>query len=453
MPFIPHTQKDEQQMLDLLGVSNIDELFREIPSKLVSPELNHISPGMSEMELTRWVRERFYQKPVLNFIGAGAYEHHIPAAVWEIAGRGEWMTAYTPYQAEASQGSLQLIYEYQSMMTRLLSMDVSNASLYDGATALAEAVLMSVRLSKKNQARTVLVPNNLHPHYRQVLKTITGQQNIHCQEIKFNDKGQVDQNDLIQKITPDVAAVIIPQPNFFGVIEDVHALTRIAKERSLLTIAVVNPIAMALLTPPGEWDDSGVDIACGEGQPLGIPLSFGGPYFGFLTCKKEHIRQLPGRLVGRTQDLEGKNGFVLTLQAREQHIRRGKATSNICTNQGLMVTAASIYLSLLGGSGLSRVASTCRQRAYECFDLLKNISGMSPHFVSPFFHEQTWKFDQDLPPILRRLQSMGIQAGIHLGDNDAQLKNVLLICVTETKTTEDFQQLANALKHILQENT
>lgn len=451
MPFIPHTQEDEQQMLQVLGVSKIEELFKEIPTELASPELKNLPSGMTEMELTRWVRELFCKKSMLNFIGAGAYEHHIPAAVWEIAGRGEWMTAYTPYQAEASQGSLQLIYEYQSMMTRLLSMDVSNASLYDGATALAEAVLMAVRLSKKNQARVVLAPKNLHPHYREVLKTITGQQNIHCEEIQFNDKGQVDQFDLIQKITPEVAAMIIPQPNFFGVIDDVHALTRIAKERGILSIAVVNPIAMAMLSPPGEWDETGVDIACGEGQPLGIPLSFGGPYFGFLSCKKEHVRQLPGRLVGRTQDLEGRCGFVLTLQAREQHIRRGKATSNICTNQGLMVTAASIYLSLLGGTGLSKVAQACFENSHACFHALKNISGMRPYFASPFFHEQTWKFEADLPPILNRLQNLGIQAGIHLGEYDPQFKNVLLLCVTETKTTEDIKRLADALNTILQE--
>ncbi|HMV12465.1 MAG TPA: aminomethyl-transferring glycine dehydrogenase subunit GcvPA, partial [Nitrosomonas sp.] len=345
MPFIPHTEEDIAEMLAKIGANSIEELFDEIPPALKSGKLTRVPAGLTEMEITRLMLERaqadgFYS----NFIGAGAYEHHIPAAVWQITTRGEFYSSYTPYQAEASQGTLQLLYEFQTMMASLTGMDVSNASLYDGASALAEAALMAVRQHKTS--RRILIPKTAHPNYRKVLRAIVSNQQIEVVEVPFcEESGQVLVEQIEQFGQEEFAALVIPQPNFFGVLEQVDALTNWAHQKNALVIAVVNPMSLALLTPPGEWGDRGADIAVGEGQPLGIPLSSGGPYFGFMTCKDELVRQMPGRIIGRTVDLDNKPGFVLTLQAREQHIRRSKATSNICTNQGLMVTAATIYMS------------------------------------------------------------------------------------------------------------
>jgi glycine dehydrogenase subunit 1 len=293
---------------------------------------------------------------MLNFIGAGAYEHHIPAAVWQIATRGEFYSAYTPYQAEASQGTLQLLYEYQSMMASLTGLDATNASLYDGASALAEAVLMAVRLHKSS--RRVLIPAGVNPAYRRVVASIVSNQRIELVEVPYcATDGRVSIETLESLGKADIAALVVAQPNFFGVLEAVDALTDWAHARGALTIACVNPTALALLKSPGKWGSHGADIAVGEGQPLGVPLANGGPYFGFMACKQALVRQMPGRIVGATVDVEGRRGYTLTLQAREQHIRRSKATSNICTNQGLAVTAATIYLAMLGAQGLKNVAA------------------------------------------------------------------------------------------------
>ncbi|MFA7097721.1 MAG: aminomethyl-transferring glycine dehydrogenase subunit GcvPA, partial [Gammaproteobacteria bacterium] len=358
MPFNPHTEDDVRAMLAAIGVSGIEQLFDEIPRELLSGKLEKLPPRLTEWEVARLMRARARQDgEPLCFLGAGAYEHHIPAAVWEIATRGEFYTAYTPYQAEASQGTLQLLYEYQTMMASLTGMDVSNASLYDGASGLAEAVLMAVRANRNSKSKRILMPRTVHPHYRKVVRTIVGNQGIVLEELDYDRSGgHIDPATLPQE-PGDFAALVIPQPNFFGVLEEVDELTAWAHRHGALVIAVVNPLALALLTPPGEWGDKGADIAVGEGQPLGIPLSSGGPYFGFMCCKKEHVRQMPGRIVGRTVDRDGKEGFTLTLQAREQHIRRSKATSNICTNQGLMVTAATIHMAIMGPEGLARAAA------------------------------------------------------------------------------------------------
>src|SRR6476661_11186891 len=357
MPFIPHTEEDVQAMLASIGANTIDDLFDEIPPELKSGGLKRVPPGLSEMEVTRLMHERAEQDGRwLNFIGAGAYEHHIPAAVWQIATRGEFYSSYTPYQAEASQGTLQLLYEYQTMMTSLTAMDIANASLYDGATALAEAVLMAVRVHKTS--KRVLMPATVHPVYRQVVHTLVEDQDIEIVDVPYcTDCGHVIPSALRKYAGGDYAALVVSQPNFFGVLEPVDELTAWAKVNNMLTIAVVNPVSLAILRPPGEWGAGGADIALGEGQPLGVPLASGGPYFGFIACRQKYVRQMPGRIVGRTLDLEGKVGYTLTLQAREQHIRRSKATSNICTNQGLAVTAATIYLALVGPTGLARVAS------------------------------------------------------------------------------------------------
>lgn len=450
MPFIPHTDQDLKEMLSLIGVNNIDALFDEIPEALRQASLNGLPSGISEMELGRLMRERASKDGgLLCFIGAGAYEHHLPAAVWDIASRGEFYTAYTPYQAEASQGSLQVIYEFQTMMANLMAMEVSNASLYDGASALAEAILMAARLNKNKSS--VLMPRSIHPYYRDTVKTIVSQQKIKMIDLPYQkESGKIDMAALKKLMNEEVAALVIPQPNFFGVLEEVDALTDFASENKILSIAVVNPMAMALLKPPGEWGSAGVDIACGEGQPLGIPLASGGPYYGFLCSKKQHARQMPGRIVGRTVDLEGKPGYVLTMQAREQHIRRGKATSNICTNQGLMVTASTIYMSLMGPEGLKRAAMMSHARTRELKKELTNISGVDEVFASPFFHEIVLKVNQPVEQMLHELARRQIQAGFALKPYYPELGDCVLICATETKTSEDIKLLAQHLRDVLE---
>lgn len=451
MPFVPHTQEDVDAMLQAIGVKNIDTLFDEIPESLRHAPLDEVPEGVSEMELGRQMRERArLDGDMLCFIGAGAYEHHIPAAVWDVATRGEFYTAYTPYQAEASQGTLQLIYEYQTMMASLMGLEVSNASLYDGATALAEAILMAVRLTHHKNHSTILIPQALHPLYRQTLETIVGQQNITLIDIPYDAAtSKVDMTALNQLVTPDTAALVIAQPNFFGVLEDVDTLTNWARDKKLFSIGVVNPVAMSLLKAPGQWGQNGVDIACGEGQPLGIPLASGGPYYGFICCKKEHVRQMPGRIVGRTVDVDGKQGFVLTLQAREQHIRRAKATSNICTNQGLMVTASTIYMSLLGPVGLRQVAMMSHQRTREMAAALTSIPGVELMFKGPYFHEIVVKLAKPVADVLQELAARRIQVGYALGEAYPQLKDCLLLCATETKTADDIALLATQLRDVL----
>ena len=376
MPFIPHTEDEIREMLDAIGVDSIDSLFDEIPDELRCGELEAIPPGEPEMEVSRLMQARAGEDgQPLCFIGAGAYDHHIPAAVWQLTTRGEFYTAYTPYQAEASQGTLQLLYEFQSMMTALTAMDVSNASLYDGASALAEAVLMAVRANRKSKSKRILVPRTLHPHYRRVVSSIVRNQQIELVEIAYDPAtGRVDRQALESFAGEDFAALVIPQPNFFGVLEEVDELTDWAQANGMLAIAVVNPLAMSILKPAGEWGAQGADICCGEGQPLGAPLASGGPYYGFLCSTNKLVRQMPGRIIGKTVDLDGKPGYALTLQAREQHIRRSKATSNICTNQGLIVTASTIHMAIMGGEGLQRMAAASHANTGKLTEALCSIS-------------------------------------------------------------------------------
>lgn len=452
MPYIPHTEKDVAEMLEVIGVKSIDALFDEVPNDLIQADLSKIPEGINEIDMKRLMQERapnFY--PGGNFIGGGAYEHHIPAIVWEVARRGEFYTAYTPYQAEASQGTLQLIYEYQSMMAHLMNLDVANASLYDGATAMAEAVLMAARI-KKNQNR-ILLPSNIHPHYRDVLKTILQEHDIIVEEIPFAvASGTIDLKKIASKKYSDLAAVIIPQPNFFGALEAVDELTDFAHGQNALAIAIVNPIAMALLKAPGKWGKNGADIACGEGQPLGVPLSSGGPYFGFMCTKLEFVRQLPGRIVGKTIDEKGRTGYTLTLQAREQHIRRAKATSNICTNQGLLVIAAAVYLSVMGAKGLRQVALKSHANAQELREQLANIPGVKAIFNAPFFHEFVLKLDRPVSEVLQQLSKHNIQGGLDLSEYYPELGNCILVCATETKNENDLsryqQSLLEAMKSL-----
>ena len=446
MPYIPHTDDEVKEMLDTIGVSSIEQLFDEIPVSIRAGELQAVPEGANEMVVQRDMAERAEKDSgALCFIGAGAYEHHIPAAVWDVAARGEFMTAYTPYQAEASQGTLQVIYEYQSMMAHLTAMDVSNASLYDGASGLAEAVLMAIRANRKSKSRRVLMPRNVHPLYRETSESIVKSQNIELVDVAFDEQtGQTCLDALQAHEGEDFAALVIAQPNFFGVLEDVDALTDWAHAQGMLVIAVCNPTSLALLTPPGQWGGKGADIAVGEGQPLGIPLASGGPYFGYMCCKQAIVRQMPGRIIGRTVDQEGREGFVLTLQAREQHIRRSKATSNICTNQGWAVTAATIYISLLGHHGLNQVALSSHQNLQKLKQAVAQIKGAALRFSTPGFHELVVDLKQPAKLVLEKMAEMGVLGGYELAA-DYGWQNSFLVCVTETKTDADIARFAEAL--------
>lgn len=451
MPYIPHTEDDVRAMLEVIGVDSVETLFEEIPPALRDGNLPTVPDGANEMDVMRIMSERAQQDSgALCFMGAGAYEHHVPAAVWDLAARGEFMTAYTPYQAEASQGTLQLIYEYQSMMTQLTAMDVSNASLYDGASALAEAVLMAIRANRRSKSRKILIPTTLNPVYREVTHNIVHNQSVELHQVAMDDQsGVTDLSTLEEYVGQDIAALVIAQPNFFGRLEDVDALTNWAHENQILVIAVVNPISLAMLTPPGEWGEKGADIVVGEGQPLGIPLSSGGPYFGFMCCKQAIVRQMPGRIIGRTVDLDGKEGFALTLQAREQHIRRSKATSNICTNQGWAVTAATIYMSLLGSEGLLRVARACHENLQYLHNKLMQIEGVVARFQGSCFHETAIDLPFPAAQILPLMADRGILAGYNLGKEYPGLEDVMLVCTTETRTRADLDFFVETLQSII----
>ena len=455
MPFIPHTEEDVRRMLEVIGVDQIDDLFDEIPADLRSQAMQYVPEGMSEMEVAALMHARAREDgQPLCFIGAGAYDHHIPAAVWEIATRGEFYSAYTPYQAEASQGTLQLLYEFQSMMTALMAMEVSNASLYDGASGLAEAVLMAVRANRKSKSRRILVPRTLHPAYRKTVKAIVSNQKIELVELPYDAAtGRTDLAALQDYAGEDFAALVVPQPNFFGVLENSDAMTDFAHANGMLAVAVVNPLAMAVLKPPGEWGESGADIACGEGQPLGAPLSSGGPYFGFMCAKQAFVRQMPGRIIGKTVDLEGKVGYALTLQAREQHIRRSKATSNICTNQGLLVTAATIHMALLGGEGLARVAASCHANTTQLMESLLAIDGIEPAFTGPAFHEGVVRLAAPAADILRSLAAHNVLGGYDLADDYPELGEAVLVCATELRTAAEMEEYASKLARIMATRT
>jgi glycine dehydrogenase subunit 1 len=455
MPFIPHTPPETEAMLGTLGLSSLEALFDEIPAALQIESLPESVPeGVGELALGRIMRERARRDdPPLCFLGAGAYEHFIPAAVWDIVTRGEFYSAYTPYQAEASQGTLQLIYEFQSMMVELTGLEVSNASLYDGASALAEACLMACRLAGwDTDSPVVLLPEAVHPAYRAVVRTVLAPQSIPIETVPFDRRtGLLDARWLEPRLAALKAGVLVlPQPNFFGLIESVTEWTEAAQARGLRVVGLVNPTALALLEPPGRWGSRGADIACGEGQPLGAPLSSGGPYLGFMTTRFDCVRQMPGRIVGRTVDADGRPGYTLTLQAREQHIRRARATSNICTNQGLLVTAATLYLSLLGPTGLRHVAAASHARTRELVEALTGLPGVRRLFDgTPFFHECALTADQPAPYLLEALADQGILGGYDLGGFDLPQGSGWLVCATEMRTAPEIARYRETLERVL----
>lgn len=451
MPYIPHTPEDTASMLERIGAPNIEALFDEINPALRQEAFKHLPKGVSEMDLLKHADALANKnKQSVCFIGAGSYDHHIPAAVWDIASRGEFLTAYTPYQAEASQGTLQLLYEFQTMIAEITGMDVANASMYDGATALAEAVLMAVRIKRKYKTRRVLVPETLHPLYRETLETILQHQDVTLITLPMDTTQGITALESLNAYQEDeITALIIAQPNFFGGLEPIDALSDWAHKHQVISIACVNPISLGILKPPGSWGEHGVDIACGEGQPLGAPMASGGPYVGFFSTRREHVRQMPGRLIGQTTDQDGKIGYTLTLQAREQHIRRAKATSNICTNQGLLTTTATIHMSLLGPEGLADVAYQCHQNTQKLISALTEIPGVNLVFNTPIFHEALLQLPGSARKILDALAEQGIAAGYLTEQHYAKLPNTLLVCATESRTDVEIQTFAHTLRQIL----
>ena len=449
MPFIPHTDADAEAMLQAIGVADIEALFDEIPPRLRSAAPGAPRAGLSEMAMRQRLAERAAQDEAGPcFIGAGSYDHHIPAAVWDLAGRGEFMTAYTPYQAEASQGTLQVIYEFQTMLCELTGMDVCNASVYEGGAGLAEAVLMAVRANRKaaraGGPRVVPMAGAVHPLYVDATRSIVRNQGIDVPTLPYGEDGRLDLAALDGLAAPPVA-LVVQQPNFFGVLEDVDAIADWANERGTLLVACVNPLSLALLKPPSAWGAAGADIVCGDGQPFGAPMASGGPSFGFLCTRQAFVRQLPGRIVGGTVDLDGKPGFTLTLQAREQHIRRAKATSNICTNQGLLVTAATIYLALMGGAGLRETAAAACAKTRELVAALPRPR----RFTAPFFHECVIDLGRPAAPVVDALAQAGLLAGLALGPYFADLDHAMLVCATERRTSAEIDQFASQLRRVL----
>jgi len=460
MPYIPHTDAEIQQMLKSIHAGAITDLFDEIPDDLrcdrtSDDALAGIPAGMTEQQVQSKMLKQA-RKDGLNscFAGAGAYDHHIPAAVWELTTRGEFYSAYTPYQAEASQGTLQLIYEFQSMIAGLTDMDVANASLYDGASALAEAILMAVRANRKIKQKRILIPDSVSPIYRQVSHTITHNQSIVLDSIPVDPHTGCIDKSALSLIEQPFAALVIPLPNFFGKLEDIHFLTNWAHQHNALVIGVINPMALGIFESPGNWGEQGADIVVGEAQPMGIPLASGGPYLGIMACKQGLVRQMPGRIIGQTEDLDGKRGFSLTLQAREQHIRRSKATSNICTNQGLLATAATIYMALMGSDGLHQTAMQCYANTLSLKQqLLSAAPALKEVFSGPHFHEFVIQLPIQSQLFISEMAKHQIVAGFDLGLLYPSLENCLLVCATEKRTEEEIADYAARAAEIIAANT
>lgn len=446
--FIPHTAKEREDMLRVVGVKKLEDLFQDVPEKYRFPKLS-LPPALSEMEAIAQVEglslANESTKDLVCFLGAGAYNHYIPAAVDTIISRGEFYTAYTPYQPEISQGTLQVIFEYQSLISALTGMEVCNASHYDGATAVAEAGILAYHHFHGKRSKIIVSPA-VHPHYRATLRSyLHGFQDIKITGDQNDENALTKPDGIISLIDENTSLVIVQYPDFFGRIFDLSSLIQAAHERGALVAVSVNPITLGMLKPPGEF---GADIVTGEGQPLGIPLSFGGPYLGIFATKKELVRKLSGRLVGETVDNKGRRGYVLTLTAREQHIRRDKATSNICTNQGLMALASCVYLTLLGKQGLKEVANLCYQKAHYAANEIAKIPGYAVVNETEFFHEFVVHCPQSVEDLNLHLLDHGILGGFDLGCEYPLLKNHMLVAVTEMVTKEDIDTFCSVLDEV-----
>jgi len=428
-PYLPNTDADRSLMLREIGVSSIEELFQDIPERYRHAHFN-LPPPLSELELKKELRQLASHNVSLDeyacFLGAGSYRHFIPSIVSHITGRSEFYTAYTPYQAEVSQGTLQPVYEYQSLVCQLTGMEVSNAGMYDGSTAAAEAAIMACTITKKGK---VAVLTTLNPTYRKVIDTYVGGRNLSLDTVELSSN----------HLSSDRACLIIQQPNFFGYFEEMEAYVQKAHDIGALLIVIADPISLGMFKPPGDY---GADIVVAEGQPLGIPISFGGPYLGIFACRKEYVRQMPGRIVGKTVDAEGKPGYVMTLVTREQYVRRERATSNICTSEALMALAAAVYLATLGKRGLRQVAELCYHKAHYAAEAIGKLKGYSLAFQQPFFKEFVIRCPVAPCKINDALFKEGIIGGL---DISHIIDNGMLLCVTEVNTKQDIDRLVEIL--------
>jgi glycine dehydrogenase subunit 1 len=446
MRYIPHTEADVAAMLSVIGLRSLDDLIAHVPQDLRSQAALDVPDGLGEADAARRLGELAAANRVgsdlLCFAGAGAYPHFVPSVVDHVIQRSEFATAYTPYQPEVSQGTLQATFEFQTLVASLFGLEVANASLYDGSTATAEAVLMAKRLKPK--AERVLIAASLPPQYRQVVRTyLEGLAGLECEEIPFGADGRVDRAELERMLAPAPAGVVVGYPNFFGIVEDLGAIAEMAHAVGAVPISVTaEALALGILHAPGSL---GVDVAAAEGQSFGMPLSFGGPYLGLFATRERFVRSMPGRLVGETVDEQGRRGYVLTLATREQHIRRERATSNICTNQGLCALAATVYLALAGRRGLRELADHNARKARYALSRLRERAGAEPLFSAPFFNE----FAVRLPQARRRHEralERGVLAGVTLGDSFPELEDALLVCATEVHSAADLDRLAEALE-------
>ena len=440
--YLPHTAADRQKMIAAIGVRSVDDLFDDIPDQLRLNRKLNLPNALSEAELVKNMHKLANKnrnvEDYICFLGAGAYDHYIPSVVDHIVRRSEFYTAYTQYQAEISQGYLQVLWEYQSMICEITGMDVANASLYDGGTATAEAAMMACSALRRNE---ILVSGTVHPNYRTVVQTYAVDRGYTVKNIGYID-GTIDFAALEQAVGKKTAAVILQIPNFFGSIEDLRRISQLAHAQGSYVIAVVDPISLGILENPGAL---GADIVVGEGQSMGLPLSFGGPYLGFFAVKEKLMRKMPGRIVGQTVDTHGRRGFVLTLQAREQHIRREKATSNICSNEALCALASSVYLASLGKQGFQEVARQCLRKAHYAYDALCRLKGCKGMSSVPFFKEFVIKLDKPVAEVNQSLLQAGILGGLDLGRYDPELDRCMLLCVTEKRSQAEIDSLVKEM--------
>jgi glycine dehydrogenase subunit 1 len=448
MRYIPHTEQDIRQMLAEIGVQDIDALFKSIPDSLrLGDTLLGLPKALSECELTGYLKRLQKNNATVEdystFLGAGAYHHFSPVLIDHLISRGEFSTSYTPYQPEVSQGTLQAIYEFQTMVCLLTGMEIANASMYDGASALAEAVVMSNRVNRRME---FLVSQGVHPEYRKVTETYTRGSNFSLKEIPLDEKGKTDLSAIIENLTGNTSAVVLQSPNFFGTVEEYATLKeKLAENGTLLIVVVAEALSLGILQAPGTH---GADIVVGEGQSLGLPVSFGGPYVGFFATREKFLRQMPGRLAGETLDQNGKRAYVLTLSTREQHIRRERATSNICTNQGLCALAATIFMSTLGKQGFRELAVLNLRKADYLKNRLSHVPNFKIRFTADTFNEFVLECPRPVEEILNALKQEHIIGGYALGLYYPELKNCLLICVTELNSREEMDRLAEKLEAI-----
>ena len=446
MSYFPITKQDQNEMLETIGIEHFGQLFTAIPSEIRNPKIDLADP-LSEMETQKWFRDLSSKnsnlKSNLSFLGAGCYEHFIPSIVKHMIGRSEFYTAYTPYQPEASQGTLQALFEYQSLICELTGMDVSNGSHYDGSTALAESVLMTLHETKRKK---VLMASSIHPDYRRVTNTYLTGTDFESREISFGANFELNLDSLKKELNKDVASLVVQSPNFFGSIEKLNEVEALVHQNGSLLILVAHPLSYGFYKTAKEI---GADIACGEGQPLGIPPSFGGPWLGYLATTRSLMRRIPGRLVGLTNDTNGKRAFCLTLQAREQHIRRERASSNICTNQALCALAACVYMSSLGKHGIRRIAELNLENSYYLRDELGKVKGIKTLTQGAIFNEFVIELSKSVDQVNQKLEQKGIIGGLNLERFYSGSKNQMLLCSTETKSKADLDLLVQAFKEVL----